>query len=150
MHDEDGPVIAEAVYRASLTHSSASNTIYPGSCAEVLAKCYSPMMAEPLPEGAIYLIYEALHILISECDENRSPTPLDMVHRGFSAISSKPLPDSDAQIIAENLNEHINETSKNAPLIIPLANVVDDVVRSLRIDRKFPASRWATFVHLGM
>lgn len=149
MHDSDGPVVAQAVYQAFIRPRIQAIPLR--GCAEVLAVQYSAMISKTLKEDDQDAILTAITPSFRDIHGmGDSSAFLAVVHQGFSAISSEVLPDPDAQNINEILVNYIQQETENVPLDLSLAQVVDDVVRYLRVDLKLPPSRWAPFVHVGV
>ena len=48
------------------------------------------------------------------------------------------------------LLDSVTEGSGRTLALFPLAQVIDDTVRYLRLVENAPAERWATFVHIGV
>ena len=152
MHDADGPIVARAVYRA-LFHSSR-HKITLQSIARILARCFSELKDAPLEDPFV----ETITIVLSGFAESG----VNMLAQGHlsetiqetyavCSISTEPLSDAEVEAIANivpyRLWCHAQETLLSN---FSLAHVVDDITREMRVSRKFPGSRWATFVHVGI
>ena len=150
MHDSDGPVIAQAIYRIFTQYRSKSIPF--DGLVKTLADGYSLAISKPLQKEDLHKIF---HVILPLALQR--PTAADFPYRtwvdqGFSAVSSEPLPDSAAQTIEKSVIGYIDSISEytSNSLGLSVALVVDGVVRQLRIAQKLPPSRWATFVHVGV
>lgn len=64
-----------------------------------------------------------------------------VARNAFVHISQEPVLDLEVEAIGDAFVRGIMDPQ--------LANLVDEIVQELRVRRKLPASRWATFVHVG-
>ena len=152
MHDADGPIVARAVYRALFHSSQHKMTVQ--SIATTLARCFSELKDIPLEDSHVETITIVLTgFAESGVDMLASDHSREVIQETYAAysISTEPLSDPEVEaienIVPYRLWRHAQESLLSN---FSLAHVLDDITREMRVSRKFPASRWATFVHVGI
>ncbi len=66
---------------------------------------------------------------------------VEAARKSLTSISPGPVLDSEVEALVNIVSREIMAPS--------LAHTVDEITRDLRVRRKLPAVRWATFVHVG-
>lgn len=136
MADPDGQVIAKAVYSEYLSPTWASSGVMYEDVWAYFADAYAAIK-RPLQNKEMDILRK-----ITAEDPSEAQFTLDsMARKGFPAISPDPPLESEIEAVVESMARNIQGPS--------LAHIVDKVVRYLRLNRELPASRWATFVHVG-
>lgn len=145
MYDTDGPVFAKAVYRAFLAQSDVSAQLAKVSKVDLLNYMEDAYRSvRPLQENEVATLREGWKQYFIARLSNSSLTReglVEVTREGLTSISTGPVLDSEVEAI---VNVVIRETV--AP---SLAHYVDEITRDLRVRRRLPAVRWATFVHVG-
>lgn len=144
MGDSVGPDIARTIYGALFSKPVSLEQL-----AKILGDCYSPVISESLQDSDIKIILNAIEPIYHNA-KYLLPHHLDsIICQGYSAIRSGAMREGDIEVIKKRLVSLLFHCSPRPLSDFSLAHIVDDIVRGLR-KAKMPASRWATFVHIGV
>ncbi len=150
MYDADGPVIAKAVYTELFHGTRGTKPLETGL--KLLADSLSSVLSRPLEAPEWLQISKATiaHVPATDKPDLTEAILLDILHETASEVGLK-LSDSEIHTIEGFIQESFKLLIDESPLSrLSLAHVVDDIVQDLRVSKKLPATRWATFVHIGI
>ena len=116
--------------------------------ADVLTEHFSSILSQSISGSDVEAIKT---ILQSNNNTSGAISPklmTNIIQECYSMVSSETMPLTKLRIVEKNMYERFG-TSRTLEGF-SLAMVVDDISYHLRVTEKQPASRWATFVHIGI
>lgn len=151
MYDADGPAVANAVYSAFFGRG-AVQVLSASVMVDLIIEGYALQASKSWQEFDLESVTNTISSTLEDCRREWAvftPTEIpELIRRCYMATSTQPVLDEDVETIQGPLLEYA--LTSQPQFNFSMAHAIDELSRYLRVEKKVPPSRWATFVHIGI